>query len=419
MVTSQRRFGFLAAFGLFLGGALLDRAEAQTPSFNPQAWAGATRVNPNPLIAPGMTLNQAAYNTSVLGRAASNIPPYALGYDPYAYRAGSGYRGPVINPTFVPPDAAAPPVGGVAPYGYSWPGWGYGPGLGSTLAGNAAVISSQGDYLQATQSARLMREQARQEAVKTRKMQLQEQLEYEAMQPKAIDVIQRTRATDLQWARSGPPDNEIWSGRMLNVLLQSAMLNPSVSSGPNVPLDEDVLRRINIKDKSQRGNIGLLAEGKLRWPAGLQEAVFDEPRDRVTKNLDIAAKQVQYGDPPDIKTMRALRADHKAMVDTLDSGLEGMSPTDFIRAKAYLGKIRETILALNEPTVKTSIDRSWVKSVRTVGDLVNYMKNKGLEFAGAAAPDSYAAYSSLYYSLRTFEIGLNGGGRALETGKGG
>src|SRR5262245_62007373 len=40
-------------------------------------------INPNFRIAPNMTLNQFAFNTAVLGRAFSQVPPYALGFNPY------------------------------------------------------------------------------------------------------------------------------------------------------------------------------------------------------------------------------------------------------------------------------------------------------------------------------------------------
>jgi hypothetical protein len=40
-------------------------------------------INPNPYIAPGLTLRQYAYNTSVMGRALQQVPPYAFGYNPY------------------------------------------------------------------------------------------------------------------------------------------------------------------------------------------------------------------------------------------------------------------------------------------------------------------------------------------------
>src|SRR5262245_17496241 len=42
-----------------------------------------TLGNPNYFVAPGLTLNQAAYNVRVLGSAYQSVPPYALGYNPY------------------------------------------------------------------------------------------------------------------------------------------------------------------------------------------------------------------------------------------------------------------------------------------------------------------------------------------------
>jgi hypothetical protein len=40
-------------------------------------------INPYYQVAPGLSLNQAAYNTAVMGRAFQSVPPYALGYNPY------------------------------------------------------------------------------------------------------------------------------------------------------------------------------------------------------------------------------------------------------------------------------------------------------------------------------------------------
>src|SRR5438105_42151 len=56
----------------------------------------ALPVNPNYWVAPGLTLNQYAYNMSVLGQALGNVPPYAFGYNPYPVVANYG---PVINVT--------------------------------------------------------------------------------------------------------------------------------------------------------------------------------------------------------------------------------------------------------------------------------------------------------------------------------
>src|SRR5262249_19244466 len=46
-------------------------------------WTSQNLVNPNYLVAPGLTIRQYAYNTRVLGRAYANVPPYVFGYNPY------------------------------------------------------------------------------------------------------------------------------------------------------------------------------------------------------------------------------------------------------------------------------------------------------------------------------------------------
>lgn len=55
----------------------------RTPITVPILGTPGVGVNTNPWISPYMTLNQAAYNTAVMGSALSTIPPYWLGYNPY------------------------------------------------------------------------------------------------------------------------------------------------------------------------------------------------------------------------------------------------------------------------------------------------------------------------------------------------
>src|SRR5262249_58727945 len=55
--------------------------------------------NPDYLVAPGLTVRQAAYNTTVLGRALANVPPYALGYNPYIYAVGFAGGIPAVKAT--------------------------------------------------------------------------------------------------------------------------------------------------------------------------------------------------------------------------------------------------------------------------------------------------------------------------------
>src|SRR2546426_11591254 len=92
MVSSLRRFGAVALLGLAACVALPALAHAQRPvPIPPQRGISPVvpgsivpfPINPNFRITPYMTLNQYAYNTAVLGQALQNVPPYALGYNPY------------------------------------------------------------------------------------------------------------------------------------------------------------------------------------------------------------------------------------------------------------------------------------------------------------------------------------------------
>ena len=82
----------------------------------------ALPVNPNYWVAPGLTLNQYAYNMSVLGQALGSFPPWAFGYNPYPVVTNYGpfYNvTPLYNP-FLNPYGGYPIV---TYYGnpYLWP----------------------------------------------------------------------------------------------------------------------------------------------------------------------------------------------------------------------------------------------------------------------------------------------------------
>src|ERR1700682_5087682 len=57
-------------------------------------------INPNFRISPWLTLQQAAFNTATIGRAYAQVPPYALGYNPYPSPIISPYgnAAPAYNP---------------------------------------------------------------------------------------------------------------------------------------------------------------------------------------------------------------------------------------------------------------------------------------------------------------------------------
>ena len=83
----MKRFVLVGILALGLTGIFVGSSQAQGQFVNRNGYLFARNstsfVNPNYRITPDLSLNQYAYNLRVLGRAYSQIPPYALGYNPY------------------------------------------------------------------------------------------------------------------------------------------------------------------------------------------------------------------------------------------------------------------------------------------------------------------------------------------------
>src|ERR1700677_1058280 len=87
MKANIQRFGAAAlAVGTMLAFEAAAGAQGANPGSNPRLFL----VNPNPLIAPGVRLQQYAFGVAVMGQAYRNIPPYILGYNPYPFSVSYG-----------------------------------------------------------------------------------------------------------------------------------------------------------------------------------------------------------------------------------------------------------------------------------------------------------------------------------------
>lgn len=455
MSVSLRRFGGLAVAGLAVLGALSLPAQAAPlrfgyrpyPTPNYGALAASSRINPNFLLAPGLTISQYAGNIATLGQAYSQIPPYMMGYNPYPQAVNYGPSFPAITPfnPYLGAGAANPyalstagvPLGGVpaaaslatSPYSaYGGGGGGYGlstvpggaggvygsipppstgildPYAGSTLRGVADVVNATGQYNMNIQQARILREQARQAAVETRRKLAQEELDRERNRPTAQDVRDRDREADLNRARRDPPEVDISSGRALNDLLRSVQApGKALNRAPTIPLTEDTLKNINVANEGSRGNVGLLKDGDLKWPMPLRAAEFEEPRNDLNKKLALAVQQIKEKDPVERSTLNDIHADVKAISDKLAANVTDMAPSEYIEARRYLNQVRDAVRALEDPNVANYFNNTWSARGETVGELVNNMK--GMRFA-PATPGKEAAYRALYQALQQFEAGL-------------
>src|SRR5262245_57768659 len=89
MHHSVRRFTLTALVGLPLS-ALAAPVQAQnyySPFYRPGVVPGFNPINTNPFVAPGLTLQQYAYNRAVATQAAYGMFPYQPGFSPILYQS--------------------------------------------------------------------------------------------------------------------------------------------------------------------------------------------------------------------------------------------------------------------------------------------------------------------------------------------
>jgi hypothetical protein len=424
MKTTVRRFGAVALAGLALLGGAAPSAHAQLrrPVFNPfLAQAGI-----NAAIAA--RLNQNAINTAILGQSLANVYNPALNpYAPYngyaraslrtmaAYNAyANPYTGAALatNPYLAGANLAASMYGGYGGYGY----YGYGSGYllatnpyNGYLRGAADVTTANAKYELTTQRARQEREKANQEHLVTRRRIIEEAEWERGRIPNPEKVREADIEAALNRARRDPPLTEVWSARSLNSLLNHAAAEQGRGvKGPNVPLDEETLKQINLTPADSRANAGLLKDdGKLSWPRSLQGEEFAEGRTRLSRLLEEAVQKLKFNPNAAVPAglVRDMTNDLDKLNQRLNDSVNDLSPSQYIEARRYLNQVGDAVAALSDPKVGSYFNQSWAGKAKNVAELVNYLSKSGLRFA-PATPGDEPAYNALYRALADFDAGM-------------
>lgn len=343
--------------------------------------------------------------------ATPGTSPYALSTAPTMnpYLGGTGSMGSSMAPSS---PMGGMPFGGLG--GFPW--WGMGLGLegagpgvgyGAALQGMASLQQAQGQYWKDIVQARLGREHALQANLDTARRRIEFEAWYESMLPTATTLRNREMAVDLDSARRFASDVDITSGRALNTLLRSIQGSGRLNQGANVPLDEEVLKNVNLSGGNSTAGIGLLKDGgKLPWPSALQDAQFDESRKRLTRNLKLAIDTLKDKEPVPEAVMKDIRGDFKTLNDRLAEAANDLDPTQYIEARRFLNQLSGSINALSDPKVANYFNNAWAAKGKSVAELVAQMTREGLTFA-PAAPGDDAAYRAVYQALRAFDNSLH------------
>jgi hypothetical protein len=427
-----RRFGVVVLGGLILVSAATRPTAGQQPTAKPSGVLPPP-ANPNVFANPAAARGQFP-NTAVLGKNLQT-PPANAGFNYGNLAPGStsdtGYG--TLAASYANPGQGYGSLvnysnGGA--YGNGGGGWGAaGFGMWGTqwmmnpyqgyLQGAADLTNANAQYQLTISQAKIVRQQAIQESIRTRRAWL-EQAEYErAHMPDPEQIRQRALQRELDRARVSPPLTEVWSGRSLNALLRHVIAQQGQGArGPNVRLSADTLKSINPTAGDTRGNVGLLKDqGKLQWPQPLLNGAFKEAREDLNRHMKQAFNSIQVNNSPDDSTLSDLQADLKKLQASLDDNISVLSPDQYVEARRYVKLLSNTITALKDRNVVNIINGAWALKGKNVAELVQHMRDKGLWFA-PATPGDESAYTSLYYALAAFDAGMSHAARSGDNGEG-
>ncbi|HEY7326734.1 MAG TPA: hypothetical protein VH592_03785 [Gemmataceae bacterium] len=301
------------------------------------------------------------------------------------------------------------------PYGYGGFGtqWMMNPYQGY-LSGAADLTRANAEYYQTISQAKLLRQEAIRSSIQTRRAMIEEaEWEREHM-PDPEKIRQQALERELNRARSTPPLQDIWNATALNALLRYLIAQQGQGmKGPDAPLSEETLDHINLTVGGTRANVGLLKNNAdLQWPLSMQRELFKPQREKINELMRESYRNASKGTKPDSSTISDLRHNYDKLRTTLQSNIDQLTPDEFIEANRYLSDVGKAIDALKSASVVRYLDGTWKSKARNVAELVDFMSKQGLWFA-AATPKDEAAYVSLYYSLASFDRGMQRAAREV------
>src|SRR5439155_10970644 len=116
---------------------------------------------------------------------------------------------------------------------------------------------------------------------------------------------ERVHEIELSWSQGELSEFETQTGTALNILLDDLRgLHAQGIRGPDMTLDEEMLRHLNVRMGRNNGNLGLFKEnGQLSWPLLLRRPEFQRERDRVNVLAPQVIEQAKRGQNIDLSEL--------------------------------------------------------------------------------------------------------------------
>jgi len=396
MFTRLTQIGGMAVLGLTMLGSLTSRTAGQDAPANP-----GFRVNQNqPVAGAGGVRGYAPGSGAGFSYSGPGLPG-----GNYGMITSSPFSG--ITSTPYNPEAG----GGGSAYGYG--NYVMPDPYGGYLKGAADVISATGKYNIDSQKAYLLKEQVRAAQMDNRRRMFDEWLYERANTPSLQDELERIQKQDLRRSRFDPPKTEIWSAKALNDVLEDLKrVDRNKVPGGNATIDEDVLKRINVTSGKGNINLGVLKnKGELDWALALRDESLGEEgrelRQQIQSLVKTAYANAKANQPADPGTIKEIRASIAKLEGALRNHINELGYSQYTDAKTYLAQLKEGVNLLQDRNAADYINGKYslanLKGGNTVGEVVKYMQDNGLQFAPAVDGEQ-ASYNALQRALANYDI---------------
>lgn len=285
------------------------------------------------------------------------------------------------------------PVNPYRPYGYGGYGSVYpnGPGYnaGAYLQGSASVMQAGGQVIVDQEQARVIREQANQAKLDTKRKAFDEMMYEKANTPTYTETLTKEKAQLLTRVMNFPVKSEVTDGKSLNIMLPYLQdLSARGSMGPPVPLPQSMVNQLNISG-SGGSSVGMLRDaGHVDWPIGLQ----GKNQKQLDKLLPQAYTAASMGTLSP-KLMKDIRTEMKTMRETLRQQCrdDQIETSSYLRAIEFYNALESSVNALERPDAKKQLGGAYSPRARNVQELVDFMTDNGVQFA-PASPGNESAY---------------------------
>lgn len=389
-------FAWVVALGILVSVSVPAQAQFYPGQYyNPYAAAQA-QYNYNLMRAQAWAAyNAALYRQAQLGPTATPTDPRVMSpvLDPYAGAASTSY--------YANPATITQPIDPYSsnPYSYSDPWGGY-------LRGYADVLRAHGQVVTSYEQARLMREQALQAKLDTRKKAFELELFIRNNTPTFTQEQEKIAKQILRRVQNLTNPNEIWNGSSLNILLADMKKHQAkkVSVEP-IQLAGEVLRHINVTGSF--GNLGLLRDdGRFQWPSALQDLVAEDRQKKVGDWAETLVARARNGQV-EVKILKDVRLEIETIRENLLKKVNEIPTQPYIDAKRFLKDFEDACTAVEKGDAVPYFEfQKFVANGRSVKEVIDYMIGRGLTFAKATQGDE-SAYLAFQSGLVATNIEVN------------